>query len=90
MFLIIFHIFLEAIFQYSGFKSGTSLSKLSINNDGRYLFSGCKYKSGVIWVTDFPYVEKPMFEMSNYLTNSKKELSTSDWCADPTCLKVSY
>lgn len=46
--------------------------------------------TGVIWLTDFPYVNKPAFKMLNNDPNSKKELSTSDWCADPACLKVSY
>lgn len=84
------YIISEPIFQYSGHQHETGYSKISISNDGRYLFSGCFNSNGLIWCTDFPYNEKPMLKMS-YLPGliSHKELSCSDWCADPTRLKVS-
>jgi len=47
---------------------------------------------GVIWMTDFPYNENPMFKIKHNCDKkcSKKELSTSDWCADSTSIKVSF
>uniref|UniRef100_A0A2S2QAU7 Protein lethal enticleless n=1 Tax=Sipha flava TaxID=143950 RepID=A0A2S2QAU7_9HEMI len=77
----------NALCQYSGYSYETNYSKISISNDGRYLFSGCNYNSGVIWNTDFPHTEKPVINM---ITKDpiKKELSSSDWCADPACMKL--
>lgn len=73
------------ICKYSGHRHETPYSKISLSNDGRYLFSGCTETAGVIWSTDFPFKEKPIFEVSEPL----KELSVSDWCADSNSLKVS-
>lgn len=75
--------------QYSGHYNRNSYSKISISNNGRYLFSGCMNHGGVIWLTDFPYIEEPIFKMSYNILDFKKELYTSDWCADPSYLKVS-
>lgn len=75
---------------YSGYLHETNYSKISLSNDGRYLFSGCKEKNGVIWVTDYPYNKEPMFTVSNHTYRKNVEFGSSDWCADPTCLKVSY
>lgn len=43
---------------------------------------------GIIWLTDFPYIEQPIFKMSYNILDFKKELYTSDWCADPYYFKV--
>lgn len=83
--------FLDLISQYSGHKNETAYSKISISNDGRYLFSGCIEQKGVIWLTDFPYEENPMFTISdtNDSLDTNIEFSNSDWCADSACFKVS-
>ncbi|XP_026818722.1 denticleless protein homolog B [Rhopalosiphum maidis] len=73
---------------YSGHLHETTYSKISISHDGRYLFSGCMNNMGLIWSTDFPYKEKPMFEIKSSCSFSKKELSASDWCADPASTKL--
>lgn len=88
--MYLFYLFLEPLCEYSGHCHETGYSKISISNDGRYLFSGCMDNTGVIWLTDFPYVNKPVFKMLNKKPDSRKELSTSDWCADPAYPKVSY
>jgi len=67
----------------------TYYSRISISNDGRYLFSGCLYNSGVVWSTDSPYNEKPMFIMERGPETIHEELSASDWCLDSNYLKVS-
>lgn len=77
------------ICQYSGHIHETSFSKISISNDGHYLFSGCIQNTGVMWLTDFPFTENPCFSFNNNLSIVRKELSTSDWCADSSSLKVS-
>lgn len=82
--------FLEPISKYSGHFHETAYSKISISNDGRYLFSGCVKHTGVIYSTGLPHIEEPVFVMSNKLPYFAKELSTSDWCADPFSLKVSF
>lgn len=60
-----------------------------MSNDGRYLFTGCVNRTGVMWLTDYPYIENPVYEIMNNSDDLKNELSTSDWCADPTSMKVS-
>lgn len=46
--------------------------------------------AGVIWLTDFPYNENPMFRLEEIeYKDYKREMSTSDWCADSTSTKVS-
>lgn len=46
--------------------------------------------AGVIWLTDFPYNENPMFRVEEIeYKDYKREMSTSDWCADSTSTKVS-
>lgn len=85
---LLINIILDPICQYSGHLTETAYSKISISNDGRYLFSGCLINSGVLWFTGFPYNEKPMFTMAKKSGNIK-ELSASDWCMDSNCLKVS-
>ncbi|XP_050527322.1 denticleless protein homolog B isoform X2 [Daktulosphaira vitifoliae] len=79
----------DLISQYSGHKNETAYSKISISNDGRYLFSGCIEQKGVIWLTDFPYEENPMFNIGliNDSLDTNIEFSNSDWCADSGCLK---
>ncbi|CAI6376891.1 unnamed protein product [Macrosiphum euphorbiae] len=79
----------EPICQYSGHLNETGFSKISISHDGRYLFSSCKENNGVIWLTDFPYNENPMFKIDKTdETFPKLELRASDWCADPTSTKL--
>lgn len=80
---------LGAIFLYSGHHHETPYSKISMTNDGRYLFTGCVSRTGVMWLTDLPYNEKPIYEIINNSDDLIHELSISDWCADPTCMKVS-
>jgi len=47
--------------------------------------------NGVIWLTDFPYNENPMFKIDKTDEKFRKlELRGSDWCADPTSTKVSF
>lgn len=75
--------------QYSGHYIRNSYSKISISNDGRYIFSGCMYNGGVMWLTEFPFIEQPIFKMSSDILDFKKELNNSDWCADPSYFKVS-
>jgi len=87
----LYHHFLEPICQYSGHSHETGYSKISISHDDRYLFSGCIKNVGIIWLTDFPYNENPMFEIEKFEGEVfDTELSTSDWCADPTSTKVSF
>ncbi|XP_008188067.2 denticleless protein homolog isoform X2 [Acyrthosiphon pisum] len=79
----------EPICQYSGHSHETGYSKISISHDGRYLFSGCMENIGIIWLTDFPYNENPMFKIDKIDEKcSKIELSASDWCADLTSTKL--
>ncbi|CAI6376892.1 unnamed protein product [Macrosiphum euphorbiae] len=79
----------KPICQYSGHLNETGFSKISISHDGRYLFSSCKENNGVIWLTDFPYNENPMFKIDKTdETFPKLELRASDWCADPTSTKL--
>lgn len=81
--------FVDAICQFSGHFNETKHSKISISNDGHYLFSGCCKKTGVIWNTDFPCNEEPMLKLTTK-DPEIHELSCSDWCADQTCMKVCY
>lgn len=80
------------VYQYSGHTHGNVYSKISISNDGRYLFSGCTKNKGAIWITDLPFQEKPTFQVSmneiDLLDHDRKEFNCSDWCADSS-LKVS-
>ncbi|VVC34555.1 Hypothetical protein CINCED_3A012480 [Cinara cedri] len=76
---------------YSGHCQETSFSKISISHDGRYIFSGCTNNTGVIWTTELPHIEKPIFILNKKLRDPfsvldllHQELSVSDWCADPT------
>ncbi|XP_008188066.2 protein lethal(2)denticleless isoform X1 [Acyrthosiphon pisum] len=79
----------KPICQYSGHSHETGYSKISISHDGRYLFSGCMENIGIIWLTDFPYNENPMFKIDKIDEKcSKIELSASDWCADLTSTKL--
>lgn len=80
----------QPICEYSGHSHETPYSKISISHDGRYLFTGCMRNMGIIWLTDFPYNKNPMFEIKHKYNqiNYPNELSTSDWCADPTSLKL--
>lgn len=90
MFYYYYIIFLEPITQYSGHIHETNYSKISITNDGHFLFSGCMSYRAVIWQTGYPYIEHPIFRLNYEVEDYKKvELSTSDWCADPSSLKVS-
>lgn len=87
-----FVFFLGPISQFSGHRPETFYSKISLSHDGRYLFTGCLYNSGVIWFTGFPYYEEPVFAISNATKVTGfyvKELSNSDWCLDSSSLKVS-
>lgn len=89
--LIIFIcIFLEPKCQYSGHELVTKYSKISISNNGRYLFTGCKKNGGFLWSTKSKkpqYVNKPMLKMAECF--STVDINSSDWCIDPKCLKVS-
>ncbi|KAL4135193.1 hypothetical protein QTP88_006833 [Uroleucon formosanum] len=79
----------KPICQYSGHIHETGYSKISISHDGRYLFTGCMDNAGVIWLTDFPYNENPMFRLEEIeYKDYKREMSTSDWCADSTSTKL--
>lgn len=76
--------------RYKGNHHETCYSKISISYDGRYLFSGCTKYAGVMWLTDLPCITKPVFKMMQNTEGDHHELSASDWCADPSSLKVSY
>lgn len=43
---------------------------------------------GVLWSTDFPYIEKPILKTSFTNIKYRRELCMSDWCADPSNIKV--
>lgn len=83
-----YFICIEPLCEYSGHVHETSYSKISISNDGRYLFSGCTVNTGVLWLTEPPYNNNPVFTVTNNTPFNPKELSGSDWCADSS-LKVS-
>ncbi|XP_025200533.1 denticleless protein homolog B [Melanaphis sacchari] len=77
----------KPICTYFGHCHETGYSKISISHDGRYLFSGCMDYIGMIYLTDFPYDDHPMFQINCSNSFLKKELSASDWCADLTSIK---
>lgn len=83
--LIVFFL-LGPVFEYSGHFHETPYSKISMSNDGRYLFTGCMKRTGLVWLTDFPFIQKPSYKINS--DDFKTELSSSDWCADSTCIKV--
>lgn len=85
-----FYIFLAQISQYSGHKSRTAFPKISINHDGRYLFAGCMRNGGLLWCTDYPFNDKPILKMGFTKARYIQEQGISDWCADPSNIKVGH
>lgn len=83
--------FVDAICQFTSDSVRNNYkSKISISNDGQYLFSGSPNSAGIIWNTDLPNTGEPLLNLMLNIPTKSTEMTVSDWCADKWCMKVSF